>query len=415
MTVHLILPAAQLLVRIVENSQYNRSLKGSQNLERSLLRTVQAAITSIGFPESLEGVRDMVDKHEGWLTDLDALIEASAANGKRNWTAPKWMSEGDILFFYHTKNASRKITKLLEEVEPSTLSGRLRRRFGRERQMRSLLKRSAGLAAKYSGTILGCAEISGSAEYFRRESKEAPHFKSRIFAPIGNVHIFDPPLNADKFAVFLKIGQGAITPLHGEQFDKVKDLLLRHTKAPDFLRTARIGGPSFRDVNKDNWPLISCREDARFIDEAQIRAYLLDWLLTEIKDSGTPLLKECYVYRARQKGRSKISDYFVRIHGRWIPVEAKLNVLAERNVLGQVAEYVSLDHFVPSLGERKGEQFVANGSTLCVIADQSGLYIVKDGEFLDCSPGEPIWMRKELDHSTAQAIRDRIEKEIDNE
>ena len=33
-----------------------------------------------------------------------------------SWTAPRWMTQGDILFFYHTKNAKRKIQKLLKEA-----------------------------------------------------------------------------------------------------------------------------------------------------------------------------------------------------------------------------------------------------------------------------------------------------------
>lgn len=374
------------------------------------MRAIQAAITSIGFPETLDGVRDMVDKHDDWKTDLDALIDAGASNKEGNWTAPNWISKGDILFFYHTKNSRQKITKLLKLVEESFAStGKLRSYFMRDRkQMHSLLQRSAERSAKYSGTILGCAEISGSTEYFERYPEEMPHFKSRLFAEIRNIHVFDPPLHADEFAEVLRIGQGAITPLHGEQFNEIRSLLLHRAEVPDFLRTALIGGLNFRDVNKDNWPLISCNEDARLIDEAQVRAYLLDFLLSEVKDEGTPLLKECYCYREQQKGHPKIADYFVKVHGHWIPVEAKLNILAERDVLGQVAEYVAIDYFIPTLGRHKSKRFVANDSTLCVIADQSGLYIVKNGEFSACSPGEPIWRREELDHPIMQTIRDRI-------
>jgi hypothetical protein len=62
---------------------------------------------------------------------------------------------------------------------------------------------------------------------------------------------------------------------------------------PDCLKRARIGGESFRDVTQENWLSISCSSDARFINEAQLRAYLLDYLLEKLKDPRTPLLREC--------------------------------------------------------------------------------------------------------------------------
>ena len=167
---------------------------------------------------------------------------------------------------------------------------------------------------------------------------------------MSNVHIFDNPLRYTEFVDHLQIGQGAITALHGKQFDNIKRLLARKNDLPHFLENARIGGLTFRDVNKDNWPSISSNGNARFIDEAQIRVYLLDFLLKELKDQGTPVLEECNCYRRRHKGKPKRADYFVKIYDRWVPVEAKLNILAERDVLGQVKEYINIKSFVPTRG-----------------------------------------------------------------
>ena len=378
------------------------------------MKAIQAAITSIGFPNTLEGVRDMIDKHGDWMTDLDALLDAGVNDEEGDWTAPKWMTEGDTLLFYHTKNARQEVGKLLDQTTDSLAATSLLRRNRRRDlgKMYVLLERSARNAARYSGTVFGCAEISGATEYYERHPGETSHFRGRLFAPIRNIRIFDVPLSAEEFARFLSIGQGTITPLHGEQFNEMRKLLGERNDLPHFLADARIGGPSFKDVNQDNWPTISCDEDVGFLDEAQIREYLLDFLLKELKDEGTPLLEECRCYREPQRGHSKIADYFVSIHGRWVPVEAKLNVLAERNVLGQVAEYVAADHFVPMRKARKGNRFEADNSRLCMIADQSGLYLVSDGQFSGCAPGTPVWRRMELDHSTIQAIRECIREEL---
>jgi hypothetical protein len=378
------------------------------------LKAVQAAITSIGFPDSLDGVRDMVEKHGSWTTDMAALLEAGTCGEGGNWTAPKWMTPGDILFFYHTKNARPKIHRLLDQVNESlATTSRFRRIRGRDLEnMRGLLQHSARTAALYSGTIFGSAEISGATGYYEGYPGATPHFKGRLFAPIKNTSIFDAPLPTEEFADLLRMGQGAITPLHGEQFNKMRERLGKRNELPGFLTTASIGGPSFKDVTQDNWATISCVEDVGFLDEAQVREYLLDFLLKELKDKGTPLLEECRCYSEGQVGQAKIADYFVSIHGRWIPVEAKLNILAERNVLGQVAPYVAADYFIPSRKPRMGQKFWANNSRLCIIADQSGLYLVSDGRFSGCVPGAPVWRRRDLGHATIGAIRKWIEEEL---
>lgn len=378
------------------------------------MKAVQSAITNMSFPATLDGIRDRVSTYQDWKTDLDVLLD-SGTSDEGNWTAPRWVMEGDILFFYHTKSARRNVDRLLKEVNESLAStGWLKRLSNHKmRRMRSLLERSAERSSRYSGTIFGCAEISGPTEYFEREAEESPHFKGRLFAPIRHIHIFANPLPAAEFAEVVKIGQGAVTPLHGKQFDDIKRLLAKQNELPGFLENARIGGLTFRDVNQTNWPSISCDENIRFIDEAQIRAYLLDFLLNEVKDKGTPLLEECDCYLEQQRKKPDIADYFITIDGRWVPVEAKLNILAERDVLAQVAKYVDIYYFKPTRGKHRGKRFDANNSRVGMIADQSGLYIVSDNEFSDCRPGNPVWRRQDLNHALVPAIRERIEEELD--
>src|SRR5687768_9099065 len=73
----------------------------------------QSCITSIGFPDTIDGVFEMIDgnsyKGEN-LTDIDCLLDFRPHDGT-SWTSPKWLTQDDILFFYHTKrgglNASR--------------------------------------------------------------------------------------------------------------------------------------------------------------------------------------------------------------------------------------------------------------------------------------------------------------------
>jgi hypothetical protein len=129
-----------------------------------------------------------------------------------------------------------------------------------------------------------------------------------------------------------------------------------------------------------------------------------DYLLEELKDEGTPLLREC---RCPTGGRS---DYFVKIGGNWVPVEAKQNILAERNILGQVKLYTGQSWFRPTQGAHKDETFGGTSGT-GLIVDESGIYVVSGGRFSDCSPGRPVWRREDIEHELIPGIRDRVLKE----
>jgi len=271
------------------------------------------------------------------------------------------------------------------------------------------LEHAAELSETYSGAIFACAEISGPAAHF--EEEPARHFSSRSFAPLGKVHTFANPLPDYKFADYFKVGQNTpSTPLYEREFEGLKRQLSERNPLPDFLESARIGDESFRDVTQQNWPSISCSAKARFINEAQLRAYLLDFLLDELKDPRSPLLRECRCFRSGAD--TGLADYFVKVGGEWIPVEAKLSVLSssETRLLDQVSKYVAIDSFSPTVGSRVGESFAASFSPLCLVADQAGIYVISNGEFQGCSFGEPTLRREELDHSSKNALRQSIEE-----
>ena len=219
----------------------------------------------------------------------------------------------------------------------------LSRRVGKKSPLCAYSKEQPKRPTRYAGTIFGCAQVAGPTEY---DKNKLYHFGSRFFAPLEQIHIFKHPLRAEHFAEYVKIGQSATTPLWGSQFEGIRTLLAEHNRLPDFLKQARFGEKSLRDVNKDTWREISCSLTARFIHEGQLRVYLLDYLLSEIKDEGTPLLKECKCHpRNPSLG---LADYFIRVADHWIPVEAKINILAEKDILSQVAQYVQINSFTPT-------------------------------------------------------------------
>jgi hypothetical protein len=363
------------------------------------VRWVQSCITNVSFPKTLEELDKMLGKNsnlgEG-ATDLDTLL-AFTPGQVLEWTAPRWMTTGDILFFYHAVSAKPRIVRLLKQArQTSPLRD----------DLIQVLERVAVLAERYGGTIFACTEIIDTPAYDPDEHNEY-HFDSRVFAPFDQLHLFPQPLPASVFSAMVKIsGQSALTPLAGREFEGVKKLLGEQNELPDFLRNASPGSTSFRNVDKTNWRSISCAADSRFIGEVQVRAYLLDYLLDEIRDERTSIHQECRCMRGGQK--TGFADYFMKFHGQWIPVEAKLNILAEPNILLQVAKYTHIDRFIPTKGAYREKSFETPDSPHCLIVDQAGVYLVSNGTFINCASARPFLTREEIGRLDAASLRQRL-------
>jgi hypothetical protein len=266
------------------------------------------------------------------------------------------------------------------------------------------------IAQEYAGTIFASARVTGAASYWRNEDPDRDrerHWRSNIYATIDRPHVFARPLPDAVFRSHVTISPGgAITPLHGQSFETIKELLLAKNRLPHYLMDARPGGISFRDVNPSTWLEIACSSEARFIDESQLRAYLLNFLLEELKDPRTPVYEECRC--ARDGQHPSFADYFVRVNGRWMPVEAKLNVRAERDLAGQIAKYVGLNEFVPTRGTHAGKVIEASVGSTCLVADAEGLYLVTPTGYLGCGPDEPHLRRAEITRDTIKRLRRRL-------
>lgn len=366
------------------------------------VRWVRACITNVSFPQTEGALRAMLEKNEGKLgrriTDLESLLEFRRGTDDA-WTAPRYMQEGDILLFYHGASADDRIAAL-------------RRRVGdADRELAQVLSRSARHAADYAGKIFGCAEVVGPAIYERPANPDA-HFKGRSYAPFTDVVLFGQPLSAERFPPSLTIKRGvALTPVEGQTFNMLKARLAEDNRLPAFLESARPGGSDFANFTPERWRQVSCAEDRRFSNETEVRSYLIDYLLDEIKDADTPRLEECECFRRDGAPRSGVADYFIQLGGRWLPVEAKLNIYAERDILDQVQRYVNLAYFYRP---RRQRQDVPRQQH-CLVVDQAGLYLCagnafvgEDGQLSSTLPDEPLIARTDLAHLSGGAVRERL-------
>ena len=119
-------------------------------------------------------------------------------------------------------------------------------------------------------------------------------------------------------------------------------------------------------------------------------------------------MEECACQRrSRETGRV---DYAIQVAGQWVPVETKLSVRAELDLLGQVKKYVGISGFVPTQGRRRGLAVAtARARSLCLVIDREGVYPVVNGRFAaGCGPERPMWKRTRLSDTTIRDIRNWI-------
>src|SRR4051794_27818547 len=77
-------------------------------------RYVQSCIAHVSFPRMLPELRRAWHAGDGY-TDMELLLDPPEGHSG-GWTTPRWMTEGDILFFYHAKRAKQRIERFLAEA-----------------------------------------------------------------------------------------------------------------------------------------------------------------------------------------------------------------------------------------------------------------------------------------------------------
>lgn len=370
---------------------------------------VHACITAVSFPETLSELLWMVGEGPNGYgnTHMELLIlDHDEEDG--SWTAPRWITTGDILFFYHTKKSTKRIERLLRDYDRGHPDWDEITDPG---AMVLLLEQQMDIAATYAGTIFACAQISGRARY---ESENPPqrderHWRGHIYAPYPRVDIFESPLPDTEFHRYLRLSTGGtLTPLYGAAFTGVQELLrVRNRSLPDYLERAKPGGIGFRDVTSRTWRSVILRPETHFIDEGQVRAYLIDYLLKEIKDPRTTILEECSCIR---NGTTMgVVDYIIRVGGVWLPVEAKLNIYAERDLPTQLKKYRLADGFRATRGTERGRKQDSATASSVLIVDAAGVYLFDpDNQQSDASAIAPLARREELTPHRVQLLREEI-------
>lgn len=119
------------------------------------------------------------------------------------------------------------------------------------------LQRARELYKSYGGKIFAIGRVSGRTEYDSQEGDEVLHWASRFYAPIDRIFVLQQPIDISEFSDFLPVStRGAITPVVGSDFDRLKKIICAKNEIPDYLKRAeRFRCRCKKSTRKTGWML----------------------------------------------------------------------------------------------------------------------------------------------------------------
>jgi hypothetical protein len=367
---------------------------------------------------------------------LTTHLEMIADGEMDSWSAPSWLTEGDLIFFYLSKRALPRILSalygavllalpehkaVLDQYGPNDprFQAWVREAVAALRpgdnEFVDALARARDLARDFEGAIFAGARVT-QRPYVERSLTDQPdndgvpevrHWRGRVYAPIADLFTLAAPVPASVFTRHAPLSRtGGPTPLHGDAFSGVRDAVAATNRLPRYVREA-YAAPGLRGVTRANWRarFVESADAPRFVNEAQFRAYFADFALADLHDPGTPVLEEC---RCTPTGAGPIADYFVRVGGRWLPVETKLNVRSVPALATQVARYLGVPTVKPLCGTHAGRERRVDGAALALVLDVEGLYLMDADGYVASGPDSPLLVRSDLARLDASEVRARI-------
>lgn len=312
---------------------------------------VQAFIDNISFPKSLEELDWFIDEF-----DVEQVLTVS----ETEWTAPKWTVKGDIVFFYHAKTAIQWISKLETKIKKERnrtednifplLFGEAFKKTMEESFQKDCdaqldaLQRGRKLYKKYGGKIFAIGQVSGRPIYDSQEGDEVLHWASRFYAPIDKIYVLQNPIDISEFSNFIFLSrQSAITPVVGNDFERLKNLIATKNEIPKYLKESAAIPLPLQKINAENWLEITKHYRRLFQLEIQFRRFYVDYFLRALGDQKK-FYAECQCYKNGK--RTGFADNAIKIGGKWCFVEVKLNVNAEQHLSAQLQKYSQVEGMI---------------------------------------------------------------------
>lgn len=320
---------------------------------------VQAYILTITYHTTLEEVMEHILDCQ---CDIITKISILQRNDVADFVAPKWATEGDIVFFYFAKSSINSIRKLKKECN------KLRESDNRKKVIEIFLNDAEELYSQFGGYIFAVGKVCGKAEIGERY--EHSHFKNNIFAPITDFVNLDTVISLEYFSEYAPLEfKKSITPVLGESFERLKSDILEDDHV-DYLANAHSVPVPLKDISKDNWLSLTMDYRRKFFLEIQFRKYYVDYFLSCFGDYKK-FYTECSCFKDGRK--IGIADNVITFNKKYITVEVKLNISAVYNFKCQLEKYCDVDNV--KLSENKTVNKDEAVQNHVIVIDANGFYI----------------------------------------
>lgn len=123
-------------------------------------------------------------------------------------------------------------------------------------------------------------------------------------------------------------------------------------------------------ISDDNWLAVVNKHRRSFFLEEQFRTYYVNRFLRFLGDNKT-FYREC---TCKKVGKARtFVDNAIKFHGKYLLVEVKLSVAAERNIIAQLSSYCDLDELWLEKG-KKIKDGMYSDNILVIDTDRLYLY-----------------------------------------
>lgn len=320
---------------------------------------VQAYILTITYHTTLDEIMEQINDCQ---CDIITYISILQREDTVDFVAPKWATEGDVVFFYFAKSSINSIRKLKKECDELDESDK------RKKVIQIFLNDAEELYSQFGGCIFAVGRVCGNAKIGERY--EHSHFKNNIFADITDFVNLDTVISLECFQEYAPLEfKKSITPVLGESFERLKSDILEDDYI-DYLANVHSVPVPLKDISKDNWLSLTMDYRRKFFLEIQFRKYYIDYFLAYFGDYKK-FYAECVCFRGER--RTGIVDNIIMFNKVYIAIEVKLNINSVYNFKGQLEKYCDTDSVKLSDDKTVSKDEIVQNHV--IVIDTNGFYI----------------------------------------
>lgn len=188
---------------------------------------------------------------------------------------------------------------------------------------------------QYAGKIYAVGVVGTPPEKFDFQNHE--RWRYGIITDFEKCFLLDNPIDLSEFKDTVSFSQrGSFTYVLGPAFENLKTIIANKNEVPDYFMNSVAVPVPLSKINDSNWLEITNNHRRGFILEDQFRVFYVNRLLPLLGDKRKYYM-ECHCYHP-SRHFTRV-DNIIKFYGKYLPVEVKLNVSIEKDILGQCNSY----------------------------------------------------------------------------